>query len=480
MAAKEKRLINVGVDLGTSYTKVSFRDLVEDESYLIPLRPTRDGYERYILPSTVGLARGRLQFGLETLSEEQEGLRVFRSFKTCLACLAGIVDCRGCEPQYLGREDKRGRFKQAGFGELSSLEIAAYYLAYVMGYAKQYVTELYPVQRLDLSFNFNTAIPIAHLESGATRDLFERAAWIGARMAGYLPQDVTWEGARSFFNFLKSRPVPDESVRNSFVLPEPVAAVIAFLNSPAADDGLYAIADCGAGTTDVSFFRRFTAGLGKEPRLSFYNCENLRIGGDDIDRAIAALIQQELPEAIWSDSTYVLCARKAKEAGWEDGLIPVNLPETQILLDGGTVGKALEGVTGRLFEGYRRCWASAFEKEKSEGRWKEFRIFLLGGSLRLGGVRRALIRRPWDRVQKVLPEGLSLPADFSCADDSAPGVLEAHADLFSVVYGVSHHRAQYPQFYNPKDVRGHGYAHEQAAATVLGRALESGLKRLTR
>ena len=46
MARKEKRLINIGVDLGTSASKVAFRDLVQEETYLVPLRPEQQGFEK--------------------------------------------------------------------------------------------------------------------------------------------------------------------------------------------------------------------------------------------------------------------------------------------------------------------------------------------------------------------------------------------------------------------------------------------------
>jgi hypothetical protein len=60
--------------------------------------------------------------------------------------------------------------------------------------------------------------------------------------------------------------------------------------------------------------------------------------------AIAALIEKELPEAIWSESKLRSLRAEIQEgAGKMES--PVTFPRPQVLLDGGSVGNALEEVT---------------------------------------------------------------------------------------------------------------------------------------
>jgi len=56
---------------------------------------------------------------------------------------------------------------------------------------------------------------------------------------------------------------------------------------------------------------------------------------------------------------------------------------------------------------------------------------------------------PGTEFLKLLPQRLGVSEDFSCAG-SAVEILARHYSLFSVAYGVSHHRAHYPPFLQPR------------------------------
>ena len=75
--------------------------------------------------------------------------------------------------------------------------------------------------------------------------------------------------------------VPTEEDRHSFVIPESMAALHAYLASPLAEDGLYALIDVGAGSTDISFLR-FTRSL---PTQCAFSAARSETGGaDNVDR----------------------------------------------------------------------------------------------------------------------------------------------------------------------------------------------------
>jgi hypothetical protein len=88
---------------------------------------------------------------------------------------------------------------------------------------------------------------------------------------------------------LKEFVVPSASERNFFVVPECLAAVKAFLESPHAEAKTYAIVDVGAGTTEVSFFfnGRIMAEQGQQLRPSYLADSTQPVGGLQIHLELA-------------------------------------------------------------------------------------------------------------------------------------------------------------------------------------------------
>src|ERR1035437_6559170 len=94
--AKEKfdLPVNVGIDFGTSSTKVIFtnRQFVPRHVCAFPDNPA--GYPPVCLPSSVRVVSGNVYFGDE--AERRGGGVVYRSFKMCMACHPADGVCRDC------------------------------------------------------------------------------------------------------------------------------------------------------------------------------------------------------------------------------------------------------------------------------------------------------------------------------------------------------------------------------------------------
>ncbi len=240
------RHIIIGVDFGTSTTKVIWQDLSDNHFEAVRWHPHKDGLEQWLLPSTVLLRYGTMHFGFPESERESDGI-CFRSLKLCLLCKRKPSVCRcgnpGAQRGKIRLSDSDGEFPAAAF--------AALFLAYVFREVERKLRERFPDDELVLLWNIGCPMDYADAD-GYRRDWEELAGVaMGLRMEVGHPAEMALlsECAGRLDGFT----VPAKEERNYFVQPEGLAAVKAFLESPDAEMKTYAIVDVGAGTTEVSF-----------------------------------------------------------------------------------------------------------------------------------------------------------------------------------------------------------------------------------
>jgi hypothetical protein len=174
--------------------------------------------------------------------------------------------------------------KSHGYDEtLTPERITAIYLAYVMYLANRSISGMSEFSSSALEFDFNICMPIDHVENANVKTAFGRIfKWAEAIYKIWLIRNGSLnpiETSREFENSLGSF---DES--RVFAVPEAVAEVASYLVSLRRKEGIHAIIDFGAGTTDVSVFNYMNPfGEGKS---TWYSARNIPLGTIEIEKKL--------------------------------------------------------------------------------------------------------------------------------------------------------------------------------------------------
>jgi hypothetical protein len=441
---KTRKTVNVGIDFGTSSSKIAVRDVDLGMSYLIPLRPERRGCDQYLFPSTVLIREGRLYFGEESAGPEST---LLRSFKICVACGGGAFAQTSCDATFRSCSGSPGVLKLDGDDVIAADRVAAWYLGYLMNLAENTARRHFG-DEVELVLTFNSAVPINHLEQGKVRRAFERAVLVAHAIRAEMSQGIELQRARALTDDAESlSTLPDEADRQAFILAEPLASVISYIRSPLADEGFHCIVDIGAGTTDVAFFKRWT--VAGDPKVAFYYCDNHLVGGDDVDYALARHLNDIQPGR--SISELVTLARSAKEA-YSNGGGDFETGDPGTVLGAEELKNLVAPIRRKVVDGCRETWRDAYRKERKETAWKQYDVFVIGGSARFQPLRLAGLEKPWTHITRIKSLNPLLPDDFTTLDGADGELLSRRPELFAVTYGVSRHCAEWPDFYRPMDV----------------------------
>jgi hypothetical protein len=228
----------------------------------------------------------------------------------------------------------------------------------------------------------------------------------------------------------KSWPLPSEEVRRTFVVGESQAGMYAYGSSRAAESGLYALLDIGAGTTDMSIFRYSN----QETATQFYSTALYRAGADRVDKLILDQLDAQpmlrtkltrLPRSEWLGRIRVA---KQEDPKTRRAVIPEKVYE-----------QASEQFGRELFQQYRGIWTKGFAKEPRVDRWQNLTIFLIGGGSRLYGLKYILAASPSPGIPRSQVRVLELPSGMSWDGNStnATEMIERFQYLLTVAYALS-------------------------------------------
>lgn len=385
---RTERAIVVGVDFGTSSTKVIWQDLSDNHFEMFPWNPAMVGLAAFLLPSTLVIRGGVIQFGLPEGDVCKGDIRL-ASIKLCVLCRSNPSICR------CGNVAARN-----GVVRMPSLEarypasaFACLFLAHVFREVESKLVCQFPND--DLLLLWNIGCPMDYLDEADRKAEWERMAGVAMElhrdMSSPASTSLLAEVAESINGFV----VPAPGDRNYFVQPEGLAAVKAFLESPHAESRTYAIVDVGAGTTEVSFFfnGRIMTERGQPLCPSYLADSTAAIGGGKIDLELAQAWNCPAEDA-----------RRRKEAG--ESQLP-------ILASIGEVCVQYERTCYEIVKCHRLTAASD----------KRFDLFVIGGGGRLRPLQEALRRHPlpggfvregWRQLQppKMLKDRLAIQVDF--------------------------------------------------------------------
>jgi len=450
---------NVGIDFGTSSTKVVIRDLIRRQSILYYPNSTAPGYPSFCLPSCIALtADGRILFGSEA-ELQKTGCRVLRSFKMCMACQHLATSCRGgCDPIAETR-GLRGTFVvRTGLpwlSEVSAQNICTLFLAWLIKEVKNHISRTSGPSS-DTKLTFNMCAPMDQFDHPAYTG-FEKALFLGEKLSHSVTQGMSLrDGLAEALEVERRHPsLPSEDLRRTAVIPETLAAIVAYVNAPVADEGLYGIVDVGAGTTDISFFRLSFLGKERRPRAAFYHAQSTPVGADLVDHTLLRMISTNDASAFdqrAESSRPLQTVRLAKEILGREVEVTLSALDGCPVLTREQLNHAASPLGDRIGEARTQTWRRAFLKEMSLSRWRELHLFYTGGGARLAVIQNRLGARLHPTLPPVSVSKVYL-GDAGRLLEASGRTVDLHdADLLIVAYGLSFPRVEFPDYFLPGSV----------------------------
>jgi hypothetical protein len=223
----------IGLDFGTSTTKVSFRLVGEDVSWVLPAHADCDGLPWFCTPTTLSMQSGRLNIGYASEAPDTE--------------TAGSLKL-----DLLDSDRKPGEFGPAERRAMT-------YLGWIIQRARQEILRHYDVDGFRAVLN--VGVPVAYFgdKRAFQRQLSRyesvaRAALATSKLGGG-PGVETGMKEGSLTALIESSIARSGEIENVAIMPESIAALVSLERDPHVDPGIYSVVDIGAGTTEVSTSR---------------------------------------------------------------------------------------------------------------------------------------------------------------------------------------------------------------------------------
>jgi len=255
--------------------------------------------------------------------------------------------------------------------------IVAAFLAYTMKRARETLQRTFQGSEIDLLFN--ACLPIDHVENNLVRPAFERVLRVSQAVEGQWKNSWSLndllEKSREMYETRDGFPVSEEM--KVFLVPESVGAIASYLVSLRVRDGIHAVYDIGAGTTDISIFNMCSAR--KTNAVTYwYAARNLPMGMQRIERIIAHQIKSS----------------GSKRYGASGAEVAERM--TRLADLGLEVKEQIREELCLIWSEAREVWRDAYGHLKRQGEWErdKVHVFLCGGGARMPFVNQ-IFSRSW-------------------------------------------------------------------------------------
>jgi len=433
--------IQVGLDFGTSTTKVVYSQLGRRLSRSLDFKHGLPNYPNYCLPSLAGIdSHGRLLLGIDAvkLLSDKEWDSGFQRFKVIVA---GNHDEAFRDPI---THEKFFEYREKNHYEDSFTpeRLTAIYLAHAMNMSRQIIEGFPEYKDIELDIAFNICMPIDHIENNRVQIEFERIF----NWAEYI--EKAWHRSGKDFDPLSASYRLENTARvqaaRVFAIPESVAGIASYLLSLHKQEGLHATIDLGAGTTDVSIFN-LVMPYG-ESTSYWYAARNIPRGTINIERLIASHINENRSAPFCNSCEVYDYLDKTEHPVTHD----VNREKEQRTLQY-KIFKEIKDLKNS--EEYCQTWGSAFRHKKGEKEWENVQVFLCGGGSRLPRVDEVFSSPWWKNLQNLnvrYPVSrLPTPDDYVAGDSNAP------FERMAIAYGLARPKPQFEDYILPRNSPDH-------------------------
>lgn len=411
---KDKVYVQVGLDFGTGTTKIAYTQLGRRGQKVSPILFNHNlpHYPPYCLPSLAAFDdKGKLLLGVEAarfLADKpwDSGLRRFK------VIVAGKYD-RSFDDQVTMELYKKHLSQNSVNHSVCEPEcLTAVFLAFTMRQARREIQRQFSECELDIAFN--TCIPIDHIQNNVVRDIFEQI------LATAETVEKEWQGENNCNELLKIAKEKHKKVKYSpslpdtrlFGVPEAVAEIASYLVSLQVRNGLHAVIDFGAGTTDFSIFNLENVRTRDEEKF-WYAARNLPRGAQRIERIISLYLENTSKGKNVTDSHVVHAVSNITKLADK-----LKYEIKQELMD--------------LWEESHEVWGQAYSHRKSQLEWERDKVHVLvcGGGAKAPFIKE-IFRKSWMKNWGPYPVySLPIPDDYDSLDGKAP------FERLSVAYGL--------------------------------------------
>lgn len=421
-----ERLIPIilGIDMGTSTTKVVWREVDNERAYPLCFGAQQNRLEHYLLPTIVAFDGSHFAGGsdVDGLLRNNHRAEIFSNFKMCLACVSSEkTDCNleRCPLSHWRPLLARSRNEETlGSGEAIET-VGALHLGKVISSSRKLIEENLRSRGViaQIPWTANMAAPVEHMGEKSVLGAFERVLKVGWLMADIFDESP---GPRELEDLLdcyqSARELASRRALDCFVYPEVAAEMASMYLSRSARDGLYAFVDVGGGTVDASIFRLYSADEGL--RLSFYGAVVLKAGAAHLE----SIASRQLAERSMN------WFRSIKEGGSSLDEPSFFQPEEATHF----LETASVWIGSRVEKELRRLLKSAFGKEQDSTRWRDLHLLFGGGGAELQVYSNASKSAFGGVATNLALEKLPVPQDFQM-NGMPPHVFHR----FAVAYGLS-------------------------------------------
>ena len=416
MPASPKRRVHLGIDYGTSSSKIVLRDYGAPggEAAFVVLR---DGSFR--IPSRVCVTANELIFGDDRRSAED--CDIYESLKMRVA-----VEVTGNQKYYFG--------PATGLPDgYSAHDLAVLTMWFLISEGHRGTAEYLKGRMEGVSIGMTMGIPMAFFKEQRLKASFlaiAKQAWALYRSEGTIGSVLLLEKAHRLLQKHRNAsetPTPEYEVRE-WIRSEAEAAMWWPFQSPAIASGPYAKVDIGAGTTHASLFRIIEKN-GVKTGLAFFGAVSVSIGMDAVDSAIAE------SQKLGGDCLSL--------RGLEEGILRTD----------GKARGAMIPVKEDIYEAYRKAWIETYQKINETvaelSAWRTHRVFVIGG----GSLVSILVET--NRVHPGLRTPLELallesPTDLGHIDNTK--VSKNELPFVAVAYGLSNIGLSIPEAFTPDQI----------------------------
>lgn len=441
--------INLGIDLGTSFSKVVWR--LREKSRPVCFDARKDDLDSYLVPSIIHFSEG----AFKTVSSahrltDSESATTIQNFKICLACEAEKNTT--CLPGKCRLSEWNvGLFPEKVSEQATSL-VTAFFLAKLISQSKRAVVgdlKKMGVKPESIRWSANLAVPERFLERSRISDSFEemlRVAWLMSFIFDEYPDFSQRDEVIESYRFCLSIAQDKGVEMDCFVYPEVAAEVASVTLSRSSQDGLYAFVDIGAGTVDASVFR-LNRPLGEDRQHNTYAAEVFRTGAAQIESLALEILKKKVLPFTKKNGRLRECLKMMKENRWNRR---GEFSEAESKILNTALCQALAEVEKQVREDLIKVFGAAYEKERQASRWAELKLVLGGGGAALQTYQEAANYAFTLKHNNSRPTQISLPMP---TDFHMNGIDASCFHRFAVAYGLSFPRVNLPEVALATEVR---------------------------
>lgn len=288
--------VHVGIDFGTSTTKIAYHSMAERLVKPIYFNHALESsyYPEYCLPSVACFdSQGKLLLGIEA-ARFLSGKNYHDGIHRIKMLLAGRYAEEFRDANAYKRYKRMCENDWVKKQELPIEVLTVFYLTYAMRLAKRTLLTEYPEDKYSLKIIYHVGMPVHHFQMAGLRAEFERvlvvAQWLEEKHSDKVFKELPSlerQVGTIHKRIAKAKYDAAADATRVFLTPEIEAQIKSYRFSSARTPGLHALVDIGAGTTDITILNLRNVKERYEA-IEVFAWLNIPFGASQMEDSIAA------------------------------------------------------------------------------------------------------------------------------------------------------------------------------------------------